>query len=158
MEADGTNQKRLTHNTVSDRQPTWSPDGSKIVFFSVLEEDFIMSVMDSDGTDRKNLTEEVLDGLTQLIFNPAWSPDGRTIAYYSAMQGLNDGTIHLMTADGEHLKRLGKERDSWPDWFASRSHSPCHPQATNLQSGENSRSWQPACGDASKLCLFTPNR
>ena len=121
MEADGTNQKRLTHNTVSDRQPTWSPDGSKIVFFSVLEEDFIMSVMDSDGTNRKNLTEEVLDGLTQLIFNPAWSPDGRTIAYYSAMQGLNDGTIHLMTADGEHLKRLGKERDSWPDWFASAS-------------------------------------
>ena len=26
-----------------------------------------------------------------------------------------------MTADGEHLKRLGKERDSWPDWFTSAS-------------------------------------
>ena len=121
MDADGTNQKRLTHNMVSDSQPAWSPDGSKIAFYSVQEEDFVMSVMNADGTNRRNLTEEVLDGRTRLIFNPAWSPDGRTIAYYSAIRGLNGGRIHLMTADGEHLKRLGgvhKGGDSWPDWFA----------------------------------------
>ena len=50
---------------VSDRGPTWSPDGSKIAFFSVLDEDFIISVMNADGTNRKNLIEEMPDGFTR---------------------------------------------------------------------------------------------
>ena len=76
--------------------------------------------MDADGTNRMSLTEEVLDGRTRFIFHPAWSPDGRTIAYHFAEGGLDPGGIHLITADGEHLKRLGgvhKGGDSWPDWF-----------------------------------------
>ena len=120
MNADGTNQKRLTHTEVNERHPTWSPDGSRIAFSSVQEEDFVISVMNADGTNRMSLTEEILDGRTQFNIHPAWSPDGRTIAYRFAEGGLDPGGIHLMTADGEHLKRLGdlhKGEDSWPDWF-----------------------------------------
>ena len=122
MDADGRNPKRLTHTPNNERHPAWSPDGSKIAFTTVLEEDFVLSVMDADGTNQRILTEEVLDGRMQLIFHPAWSPDGRTIAYYFG-QGLDRG-IHLITADGEYLKRLGdvhKGVDSWPDWFAAAS-------------------------------------
>ena len=120
MDFDGTNQKRLTHTEVNERHPTWSPDGSKIAFSSVQEEDFVISVMNADGTNRMSLTEEILDGRTQFNFHPAWSPDGRTIAYHFAEDGLDLGGIHLITADGEHLKRLSgvhKGGDSWPDWF-----------------------------------------
>ena len=121
MDADGTNQKRLTHNMVSDRQPAWSPDGNKIAFFSVLDEDDILAVMDTDGDNRRNLTEEVLNGVWEANSSPAWSPDGRTIAYVSSIPGRDAAAIHLMTVDGEHLKRLSKWQngeDYQPDWFA----------------------------------------
>ena len=124
MDADGRNPKRLTHTPINERHPTWSPDGRKIAFSSVQEEDFLISVMDADGTNRMSLTEEVLDGRTRFNFHPAWSPDGRTIAYHFAEGGLDPEGIHLITADGQHLKRLGgvhKGADSWPDWFAAAS-------------------------------------
>src|SRR5437588_4855484 len=34
MNADGTNQFRLTNNSVVDDHPNWSPDGTKIAFVS----------------------------------------------------------------------------------------------------------------------------
>ncbi len=34
MDADGSNQVRLTNNTAFDGVPAWSPDGSKIAFAS----------------------------------------------------------------------------------------------------------------------------
>ena len=124
MDADGTNQKRLTHNLVSDRGPAWSPDGNKIAFFSVLDEDDILAVINADGTNHRNLTEEVLNGVWESNSSPAWSPDGKTIAYYSGIADRNDGGIHLMTVGGEHLKRLSKWQDGedyQPDWFALAS-------------------------------------
>jgi TolB protein len=34
MNIDGSNQKRLTNNDIDDWNPSWSPDGSKIIFQS----------------------------------------------------------------------------------------------------------------------------
>ena len=34
MDADGGNQERLTNNPANDRDPDWSPDGTKIAFSS----------------------------------------------------------------------------------------------------------------------------
>ena len=53
--------------------------------------------------------------------SPAWSPDGDTIAYTSWDALFDRTTIHLMTAEGEHLKQLSEEHDGSdtdPDWFA----------------------------------------
>ena len=121
MDADGMNQHRLTHDEANDREPAWSPDGSKIVFKVEFDEDDIIAVIDNDGNNRKNLTEEVLNGVWESKTGPTWSPDGKTIAYVSGIPGRNDTAIRLMTVDGVHLKRLGKLHngvDYSPDWFA----------------------------------------
>ena len=121
MNANGKNRKRLTHNSENERGPSWSPDGSRIAFWTSKNEDTIIAVMDADGTNRRNLTDEVWDGFAVWNTNPVWSPDSRMIAYRSRTIGLNEGEIHLMTVDGEHLGRLGnlhKGGDGHPDWFA----------------------------------------
>ncbi len=39
MNADGSNQTRLTNNIVTDKNAKWSPDGSKILFESIRDGD-----------------------------------------------------------------------------------------------------------------------
>ena len=120
MDTDGTNQQRLTRDGWDDRHPAWSPDGRKIAFAVLGDADSFIVVMNADGTGRRRLPEDVLNGVPMANAYPAWSPDGSKIAYYSGIVGENKGSIHLMTADGKYLKRLGNARkghDYGPDWF-----------------------------------------
>ena len=135
MDADGTNQQRLTRDGWDDRGPAWSPDGGKIAFAVLGDANSFIVVMNADGTDRKKLPGEALEGVPVLNAYPAWSPDGAKIAYYSGIRGEDKGSIHLMTAGGKHLKRLTnapKGYDYDPDWFgpASLSVSPASKQPT----------------------------
>ena len=121
MDADGTNQQRLTRDGLDDRGPAWSPDGGKIAFFTIRGDDIFIVVMNADGTDRKRLPEEALDEAQVGNLYPVWSPDGSKIAYSAGKVGQIDGwEIHLMNVDGKHLKRLTHPRkgsDYDPDWF-----------------------------------------
>ena len=60
MDADGSNQLRLTYNpTMADRGPSWSPDSSRIVFSSQRKQDGWngrIYVMDADGSNQLRLT------------------------------------------------------------------------------------------------------
>ena len=109
MNADGSNQTRLTNNPSSE--PCFSPDGNKIAFASWSDGEIY--VMNADGSNQTRLTNNwVYDG------EPCFSPDGTKIAFVSTRDG--DGEIYVMNADGSNVINLTNN----PAWDAEPSWGP----------------------------------
>ena len=61
MNADGTDQRRLTFNLGAVRSPRWSPDGKFILFASDLLGDYDLFVIRADGSAVYRLTDHAAD-------------------------------------------------------------------------------------------------
>ena len=73
---DGREYRRLTDDSFRDRGPGWSPDGSRIAFYSDRSGVYELWTIRPDGSDLTRLTTSTGNpGL------PTWSPDGTRIAY-----------------------------------------------------------------------------
>ncbi len=93
MNADGSEQTRITNNTINDGTPTWLPDGTKIAFTSERNVNFDVYVMNADGSEQTRITNNTAyDGY------PAWSPDDTKIAFVSNRDG--NFEIYVMNSDG----------------------------------------------------------
>ena len=64
---DNPEPKQLTHNSVLDETPVWSPDGSKIAFVSYLDGDAEIFTMSGTGGDQQRLTNNTYEDV-----NPSW--------------------------------------------------------------------------------------
>ena len=56
MNFDGGGIVNLTNDPVYDREPAWSPDGTKIAYATVKSGNFDICVMNPDGTGKAILT------------------------------------------------------------------------------------------------------
>ena len=111
MNADGSNQTRLTVDPAIDIYPSFSPDGSKIVFSSYRDGNAEIYVMDVDGSNIVRLTNNSAYDL-----GPVFSPDGSKIAFFSDRNG--DYDIFVMNADGSSQIALTNyaDWDMYPKW------------------------------------------
>ena len=57
MDANGSNQVRLTDNPAYDNEPAWSPDGTRIAFTSNRDGHSEIYLMDANGDNPVRLTE-----------------------------------------------------------------------------------------------------
>src|SRR3989442_8796182 len=108
---DGTALTRLTENPAEDIEPSFSPDGARLVFTSRRDGNREIYVMNVDGSQQTRLTNEPADD-----FHPDWSPDGSHIAFTSTRDGNRES--YSMAADGTRPVRLtGHEADDFqPAW------------------------------------------
>jgi len=102
---------RLTNNAFEDTDPSWSPDGSKIVFKSYRDSKHEIYTMNADGSNEVRLTNNAFDDL-----EPHWSPDGSKIAFRSDRDGNRE--IYVMNTDGSNQTRLtnNSNDDQYPSW------------------------------------------
>ena len=107
MDIEGDQLKNLTQSPGVDEVGSWSPDGSRIVFFSNRDGNGEIYVMDSNGGNQVNLTNHpALDAA------PTWSPDGTKIAFHSNREGDQDD-IYAMNPNGADVVNL--TRHPWDD-------------------------------------------
>jgi TolB protein len=128
MNADGSAQTNLSHNPNHDTSPSFSPDGTRIVFASNRDSqartDYELYTMNADGNDVRRLTTS--PGLDR---RPAWSPDGTRIAFTTSRDATTpcagsaatcaDDEIYAMDADGSNpvnLTRTPGYSDSFGKW------------------------------------------
>ncbi len=116
MNADGSNQTRLTDNTDRDVMPSWSPDGQKIAFVSDRDGDWNIHIMDADGSNQIRLIETAYRAYSGAWAKPSWSPDSLRIAFVSNRDGNLD--IYIMNKDGFNPKQLtdNPANDVNPSW------------------------------------------
>ena len=122
MNADGSDEIRLTRVSPDSNCPTWSyspswsSDGTRIVFSSSREGVSAIYIMNADGTDETQASSSPFF----LHEYPAWSPDETKIAFNSKRVDLGSSTpqIYVMNTDGTGVLRLTNNQgsDQRPAW------------------------------------------
>jgi Tol biopolymer transport system component len=100
--ADGSGLLDLTNDTFEDADPSWSPDGKQIAFFSDRDAggDMELWVMNADGSSARQLTFD-----TQDEFSVDWAPDGSKLVF-NRDETPGGNTINLINADGSSLHTI----------------------------------------------------
>ena len=120
---------RLTDNAEEERAPSWSPDGTRIVYCcrkgSPEREggigSFEICVMNADGTGQRRLTNNRIGDLT-----PTWSPDGAKIMFHRRVGGSGQFQLFLINADGTGERQVTNPPglSGFPNWGEVRGRGP----------------------------------
>jgi TolB protein len=99
MDADGRNQRQITHLGAASFGPSWTPDGKKIIFSSNHHTDpklgnFDLFLINPDGSGLEQITTAAtFDGF------PMFSPDGKLLVWASNRYDVNPHETNLFVAE-----------------------------------------------------------
>jgi TolB protein len=112
MSENGSDLVRVTTNTMPDWEPTFSPDGTWIVFQSRSSGNWDIYKIKTDGTDLARLTTDAADD-----WEPNWSPNGDKIVFQSMRSGNWD--VWIMDNAGGNLLNVTDDPAEDTDAFWS---------------------------------------
>ncbi|MGE3174320.1 MAG: TolB family protein [Planctomycetota bacterium] len=126
VDRDGGNERTIARGDGHDRQPSWSPDGSSLLFTSQRDGDaeVYAAPVDGDAPPRNLSRSPAVD------FAAAWSPDGARILFHSDRDG--EFATYTMAADGTDVRPLAGVRpaDHLQGWTAEESNTGSIPYRT----------------------------
>jgi len=124
MNADGTNQKVLLAgtkkpNTISNHDPSWSPDGTRLAFYSDVQGPGIY-IIEKNGSGLCKVIA-MNEGGSYGAGNPQWSPDGAYILYSDSEGPGTAVNLYLTTAICGSATRINLTNspnggEFWPTW------------------------------------------
>lgn len=118
MDADGSNKKQLTRTNTRESNPTWMPDGKKIVFLSNEGGSSQIWTINPDGGGMTKLSDEEGD-INGFIF----SPDGKKILFVKnvkAKEPVSAQYPELSEASGRIIDDLMYKH--WDQWVTEIPH------------------------------------
>lgn len=100
MNADGSNQHRISFGDGSYSTPVWSPRGDLIAFTKQSGGEFQIGVMRTDGSGERILTSGYhREG-------PTWSPNGRVIMYFREDAGSGGPKLYTIDLTGRNEQQV----------------------------------------------------
>ena len=114
MPAEGGDARVLRRNFAYEVQPRFSPDGSKISFTSDAGGGDNIWVMNADGSDARQVTEEDF----RLLNNAVWTPDGEYLVarkHYTSTRSLGAGELWMYHRSGGSGIRLVEKANEQQD-------------------------------------------
>ena len=120
VNGDGSELRQVTNTQQGACQPSWSPDGTQIVFISPCDTHrevypgSSLFIINTDGTGLMPLP--TIGGGD---FDPDWSPDGKKIVFTS-MRERGVPQIYIMNLEDRSVTRIsnGEKWDFQPSWSA----------------------------------------
>ena len=94
MNADGSNQRRISFGDGSYSQPAWSPRGDYIAFTKRRAGGFAIGIMKPDGSGERILTEGFHNE------SPTWAPNGQYILFFRDPGGQAGGKLYMVDITG----------------------------------------------------------
>ena len=113
MDPDGSNVVRLTNSAGEDHAPSWSPNGTIVVFDRTTDAGSDMYSINAGGTGERQLTT------TGVASVGTWSPDGSRIAFTQSNGPNGQMDIFTMNADGSNVVNVtnallaSEDKPSW---------------------------------------------
>ncbi len=110
MNADGSDQQRISFGGGRYATPEWSPRGDLIAFTKIAG-NFRIGVMSPGGGGERVLTDSWQDEA------PTWAPNGRVIQFFRTSQGSGQTSVWQVDLTGRNERRLPTPVDgSDPAW------------------------------------------
>ena len=110
MDLDGENQIRIGNTPAWGSAPRWSPDGTRIAFYTGEQWDgYTLHIVDDDGNslaDINDITNAAPFSPGQYFVYSMWSPDSTKIAFSYPNSEDGTGDVYTVDSDGNNLTSI----------------------------------------------------